>query len=257
MKLHILKGGNEFSLEIREDAITEGPLKFITELYDKIFAEPMPIQMDTHLIGGELDLLTEHQKTKPTGPIHVRKRERENFSFRERLPNNVIDINKLSVKEAVTENTLVRCPKCGQSHAIVLKDGSHLYLMRRCYSIAEFSIVKEINDTPEDVISICCMDKTPKGKLDYFFKLQEYPLMENKDFAVNNETEVFCPVCGESSPFIEWKEAHEDSMMYFEYEYICGACGGECLMDAQNEKDGKEIVVCKECGRKWLKGQLE
>lgn len=251
MKIHITKNGNEFILEVGDNVTNPEMLEFISKMFDKTIAESIPMEAKTSTRNSET--LAEHYGCEPVPELP----RRDTFSFRERLPNNVVDISKLDVKQAVTENALVRCPKCGQSHVIVLKDGSKLYVMRRSYAVSEFGIVQEIDDTPEDIIKICCHDKSPEGKLDYFFSLQGISLKDDKDFAVTNDTEVFCPVCGESSPFIDWKEAFEHKERYFEYQYVCSVCGGECLMDAKEEKDGNETVVCTKCGKKWLKGQTE
>lgn len=247
MKLFIKKGDKEFSLEAA-DSMANGNLgELISTIHKEVFAEPAPLVLGG--TKGDSETFAEHYGCLPTPPP-----PRDNFSIRERLPNNTVDVSMLDIKKAVVESALVRCPKCGQSHALVLKDNDKYYLMRRSYASDEFGIVIEAQ--PQDILSLCCMDKTPKARLEFFHKLQGLSFLDDKDFAVSNETEVFCPVCQESSSFIQWKQAWQDKRSFFEFDHICGACGGECVMDARSEKDGKNLVVCTQCGRKWLKEQV-
>lgn len=251
MKIHILKNGNEFNVEVGDNVTNTEMLSFISSLFDKTITESAPVEAEAST--GDSETFAEHYGCQPA----PRPSERDTFSFRERLPNNVVDIGALDIKQAVSENALVRCPKCGQNHAIVLRDKNKLYLMRRSYAVGEFGIVMEVDNVPEDIGKICCGGDSPEEKLTYFHSVQSLNLQDDKDFSVTNETEIFCPVCKESSPFMQWKDAHEHKEHYFEFEHVCGVCGGECIMDAKEEKDGKGLVVCTKCGRKWMKEQVE
>ncbi len=182
---------------------------------------------------------------------------RDMFTIRERLPNsNVVDLSTLDIKKAVTESALVRCPHCGQSHALIIKDNGFLYLLRHRYSDDTFIVVKEVPvDSLDELNNLCYHGTDAIDKDAYFLELQGYPALDAEDFAVNNNTELFCPVCKRSATFLDWKRAYERKHDFFEYDYICPACGGECMMDAQSERDGVDMVVCTACGRKWAKDQ--
>ena len=190
--------------------------------------------------------------------VQAAKKAYSDTSFiRPRIPNNVIDIKDLSIEKAVTENTLVRCPSCGQAHCLAVPSDNHVYVMRRDYHKNEFGIIAEFDSlTSEDFVNMCCNPTT--NRKDYFFDLQSLSLKEDKDFkskslsfkedkdfAITNETEVFCPVCCTSNSFLDWKHAYQDPLFYFETEHLCDACGGEKI---EQIVKGDKIYQCDSCG---------
>lgn len=175
----------------------------------------------------------------------------DRYGIRQRLPNNVVDVNELTIKAATTDNALIRCPKCGQAHAVIVSDNVNFYLMRKHYLSNEFGIIMDSPGIDEgSLLHLSCDGDTPEDKLSYFYKLQGMPITEDRDFAVINETELFCPVCHQSSQFIDWKEAWHEPLKFFENENICEACGGECVSQIDTSKEG--ILVCDSCHKKWL-----
>lgn len=168
----------------------------------------------------------------------------ERPAFRDRLPNNVVDVKDLTVKQAVTENALVRCPECGQAHAIIVKSGVTMYLMRKDYSKNEFIVIAELAaDDQQALLGVCCTETT--NRLDYFNDLQTFKEKNSGDFTVNNETEIFCPVCQKSNAFIDWKQAFDSPLTYFETEHLCDACGGEVVEKLVKDKTYSH---CEKCG---------
>ena len=164
--------------------------------------------------------------------------------IRKRLPNNVVDIKDLTIKQAIKENALVRCPHCGQAHCLAVASGSKVYFMERQYSKNEFGIISEFDSLgSKDFVNMCCKEDTDKHL--YFNDLQELKTLTDKDFAVNNETEIFCPVCHESNTFETWKDAFENPLNYFETEHLCDACGGEKLEKLIKKK---KVYACDSCG---------
>ena len=167
--------------------------------------------------------------------------------IRPRIPNNVVDVKDLTIEKAITENALVRCPHCGQAHVLAVNSGNHIYVMRRFYAHAstdEFRIVAEFDSlNSKDFINMCCKPETDRKA--YFEDVQNIKMIDDKDFAANNDTEIFCPVCCKSSTFESWKDAYEHPLAYFETEHLCDACGGEKL-----EKLIKKTKVyqCDKCG---------
>ena len=153
----------------------------------------------------------------------------ERPAFRDRLPNNIVDVKDLTIEQAVTENALVRCPHCGQAHVLAVNSGNRIYMMRKFYAAAsqdEFRIIAEFDSlTNDDFINMCCKPDTDRKA--YFEDIQSIKMIDDKDFAVNNETEVFCPVCCISDNFECWKDAYQNPLKYFECDKICDACGGE------------------------------
>lgn len=166
--------------------------------------------------------------------------------IRPRIPNNVVDINDLSIEKAVTENALVRCPKCGQAHCLAVPSGNHIYLMRRDFKDNEFGIIAEFDSlNSEDFVNVCCKPETDRQA--YYQDLQNMKFDNNVDFIVNNDTEIFCPVCCNSNAFSLWKDAFENPLAYFETECLCDACGGEKI-DKFIRKS--HIYQCDKCGLK-------
>lgn len=163
--------------------------------------------------------------------------------MRDRLPNNAVDISELDVKQATTENALVRCPHCGQSHAIILKDGKRLYCMRRNYDQNQYEIIAE-SDNPSDLDEMVC-----KGNaLEYFQTLQDASVINSDDFAVTNDTEIFCPMCKQSASFESWKTAWEYPLRFFEYEHPCDCCGGETV-EVMKKSSNETVLICESCGK--------
>lgn len=177
----------------------------------------------------------------------VEKKESSSPLIRPRIPNNVVDISELDIKQAVTEEALVRCPGCGQSHVLAVNSGNRIYVMRKFYAISasdEFRIVAEFDSlTSQDFIGMCCKPETNRKA--YFEDIQKLKMLDDKDFAVDNNTEIFCPVCCKSYPFNEWKDAYENPLKYFETEHLCDACGGEKFEKVI--KGGKKYE-CDSCG---------
>ena len=82
-------------------------------------------------------------------------------TIRKRLPNNVVDIKDLTVKQAIRESALVRCPKCGQAHCLAVSGGSRVYMMERQFSSNEFGIIAEFDSIDsQDFINMCCKENT-------------------------------------------------------------------------------------------------
>ena len=173
-----------------------------------------------------------------------KKTEPERPAFRDRLPNNVIDVKDLTIKQAIKEKALVRCPSCGQAHCLAVGSGSKVYMMERQYSSNEFGIIAEFDSlSDQDFVNMCCKEDTDKQL--YFKDLQALKPLADKDFVVNNDTEIFCPVCHKSNNFEEWKNAFENPLDYFETEHLCDACGGEKLEKLIKKK---KVYACDSCG---------
>lgn len=173
--------------------------------------------------------------------------EKETLLIRPRIPNNVVDVKDLTIEQAVTEKALVRCPKCGQSHILAVNSGDYVYMMRKFYSLTasdDFRIIAEfdsLNNT--DLINMCCKPETNRKA--YFEDIQKIKMIDDKDFVVNNNTEIFCPVCCKSDTFMNWKEAFKNPLQYFETEQLCDACGGEKLEKLIRKH---KVYQCDKCG---------
>lgn len=181
---------------------------------------------------------TEDSKEPTVAPVS------EFPTIRKRLPNNVVDIKDLTVQQAIRESALVRCPKCGQAHCLAVSSCSKVYMMERQFSSNEFGIIAEFDSLgSQDFVNMCCKEDTDKQL--YFKDLQALKPLDDKDFAVNNDTEIFCPVCHESNTFETWKDAFENPLNYFETEHLCDACGGEKLEKLIKKK---KVYACDSCG---------
>ena len=180
---------------------------------------------------------------KPIQQVQEVKAPVERPPFRDRLPNNIVDVNELDVKQATQGAALVRCPHCGQSHCIVLRDGANMYMMQK--RDGEFKII--IGPVhPTDFLNRYVMPEE-SNPLDYYNDLLGINIQEDKDFAVDNDTDIFCPVCHQSAKFIEWKRAYDEPLSYFEYEHPCEVCGGETTV-LKAAEDEEVIYGCEVCG---------
>lgn len=169
---------------------------------------------------------------------------KDEFKIRERIPNNVVDIKELDIKQAVTEKALVRCPKCGQAHCLAVNSGSKIYVMERDFNKNDFNTIAEFDSfTNKGFIGMCCKPETDKKA--YFNDLQNVSVVSYDDFTVNNDTEIFCPVCCESDTFLNWKNAYENPLEYFETEHLCSVCGGEMITKMVKKQ---KINKCEKCG---------
>jgi len=227
--------GNGVSLETPDDR----GLSYI----DEISAKMRDLITHVRIDAIKSDIVCNEQKAVPATPV-VSDRE---TLIRPRIPNNLVDVKDLTVKQAVTEQALVRCPNCGQSHVLAVNAGNRIYMMRKFYSLTgndEFRIIAEFDSlTSQDLVNMCCKPETDRKA--YFEDIQKVKMIDDKDFAVNNETEVFCPVCCQSDTFFKWKSAYENPLNYFETECICDACGGEKLEKiVKNHK----VYQCDKCG---------
>lgn len=247
MKIHIEHNEINLVFEVPQLIPKEDTEKIVSIFYDtleKIVATPPP--MSSKIIKAE----EENNRTPAKAPVYE-----ERPPFRDRLPNNVVDVEKLDIKKAVTENALVRCPKCGQSHVLVVDTGNAAYMMRKFYSATgnndEFRIVAEFDSVESSELNkMSCMPETDR-KL-YFEDIQTLPMIDDKDFVVDNKTQIYCPVCGWEYDFFDWKNAYENPLSYFEHDKICDACGGEKLEKlTQADSDGathKTVYQCDSCG---------
>lgn len=166
------------------------------------------------------------------------------FNFRDRLPNNTVDIQSLTIEKAVTENSLVRCPSCGQAHCLAASSGSVIYFMAKNYKTNEFDIVAEYDSVHSDLFIDICM-KEDENPIDYFENIRKLPFKKYETLAVENNTEIFCPVCGKSASFIYWKDAFENPLKFFETDNLCDSCGGERVATYIDEA---EVLKCEKCG---------
>lgn len=179
------------------------------------------------------------------------------FNVRQRIPNNTVDISSLTIRQAITENALVRCPHCGQAHALIVSDNNMLYLMRKDYNKDEFVVVLEKDiglDLNKTLFYLSCKENSDvQERISYYTALQEMSPLDSSSFNVNQDTEIFCPVCHCSNSFLNWKKAWDSPLSFFECENICEICGGECVKSIKHCENGttKEIIKCEDCDNTW------
>lgn len=208
------------------------------KLYGLVAAQECPLP----------DIIIPEEATAKLMPFPQSQKKEESFGIRERIPNNVVDVEQLDVKQAVTENALVRCPYCGQAHALIVQDSNKLYLMRKNYDKNEFQIVSEAELSELNQL-LCYENKY----VECFKDLQNAPEVTWNDFAVTNDSEIFCPVCHQGSSFMKWKDAWENPLHYFETDSICEICGGEVSIAVI--KEGHVNGVCNKCKSEVIDGR--
>ena len=232
-------------------SVKYGEYSIIAEIPNEDFNTKTEIILDAlkqclnSIIIGEkeyIEPLPKEQTKKAMEPT------RDEFKIRERIPNNVVDVRTLNVKQAITEKALVRCPHCGQSHVLAMVSGSNVYMMRKFYSATgnddEFRTIAEFDSTKNKAFfNMCC--KTETDKKAYFEDIQKIGMLDDKDFTVTNDTEIFCPVCCQSDVFLNWKDAYEYPLNYFETEHLCDVCGGETVTKMVKKQ---KVCKCEICG---------
>lgn len=167
--------------------------------------------------------------------------------FRKRLPNQV-DVSELDVKDAVTENALVRCPACGQSSIIAVQHDGELYeFMAKRNN--EFKHIVTCNSTDE--MHDMAYRRVDRTKIpDYYNDINNIRSFEDNDVVINNDTQICCPICGSVENFNEWKNAWQNPLLYFEYEHPCEWCGGETTV-LKADESGEVVYKCEICGHEF------
>lgn len=239
IKLSIADGEYSIYIEIPTDKFNSMNSNVIIEQLTKFLRLLKGEEKETITETCPLIQIPEKEEVKQS--ITTNKDE---FRIRERIPNNVINIKELDIKQAVTEKALVRCPKCGQAHCLAVNSGSKIYVMERDFSKNDFNTIAEFDSlTSKGFIGMCCKPETDKRA--YFNDLQNVSVISYDDFTVNNDTEIFCPVCCESDTFLNWKNAYENPLEYFETEHLCSVCGGEMITKMIKKQ---KINKCEKCG---------
>lgn len=229
MKIQIENNGVKVILESSEEVHN------IEDISNKM------IDLYNSISSGTTQTLSVNKIEEPFKEIKSEAKDRS--IIRPRIPNSIVDIKDLTIEKAVTENALVRCPSCGQAHCLAVHSDK-IYMMRKDYDKNEFGIICEFDSLQsQDFIKACCKEETNRNF--YYQDLQKIKFITTSDFAVNNDTEIFCPVCCSSNSFSEWKHAYQEPLSFFETEQLCDACGGEKL-----EKFIKKskFYVCDKCG---------
>ena len=170
-------------------------------------------------------------------------------AIRERIPNE-IDVSELNITKADTEQSMIRCPKCGQSSkAIVeLNDGDSYYL-RRQYSKSkkeEFSAITKLSGLQE-IFNMCKPDDA--NIIDYHNDIMKIKIPSNLkdvDLCVDSNTIIRCPICKDQKNFSDWSKAFKYPLKYgFESDILCDVCGGEAVEIIT--KDGNKEIKCEHC----------
>jgi len=236
MKISIKDRGMLVAIEVDSHPTKKQALKLFESMYD----------MYKDFVGDEDKVVACDDECKAASEPAVKPVQvaRDDFNIRQRLPNNVVDIKELDIKQAVTQKALVRCPKCGQAHCLAVNSGQKVYLMERNFSTDDFNVIAEFDSlNSQDFADVCCTENT--DRLAYFNDLQSAEVISRDDFAADNDTELFCPVCCSSNAFFYWKDAFETPLKYFETEHLCDVCGGEKI---ERFIKKKHVHQCDKCG---------
>ena len=240
MKIIIKNNGVKATVEM-SNYVSDSATTKIAELVSQLVTNIHKIRRE-NAVSTAKECVIEQSKFEEEKTTSVVPTERP--AIRSRIPNNIVNIEDLSLTQAVTENALVRCPHCGQAHAIIVNDNTGIYLMRKDYQKNEFVVIAEYGIDDDSFTDACCKDDTDKQI--YFKDLQKQPeLSDITQFNVTNETELFCPVCRNSNNFKQWKDAYENPLNFFETDQLCDACGGEKLPKVIKNKT---VYCCDKCG---------
>lgn len=189
------------------------------------------------------------KKEESTKVVQLPNRQQDRPVIRDRLPNEVRP-GDYDLIQAETEKVLIRCPECGQAHAAIIQANGSVYVLEKLKG--EFKPIMESQigdgiDGAEFMKSVSKQDD--ETELDYYLSMQKSVPMDDNDFAVTPETEVFCPVCHKSNALKIWDAAWRDpAILGIEYNHVCDVCGGE--MDSVPTAEGRIMMVCEHCGHK-------
>lgn len=237
MKIRIENNGIKATVEM-PNYVSDSATTKVAELVSQLVTNIHKMR----IVSTAKECAIEQSKSEEEKTTSVVPAERP--AIRSRIPNNIVNIEDLSLTQAVTENALVRCPHCGQAHAIIVNDNTGIYLMRKDYQKNEFVVIAEYGIDDNTFTDACCKDDTDKQI--YFKDLQKQPeLPDITQFNVTNDTELFCPVCRNSNDFKQWKDAYENPLNFFETDQLCDACGGEKLPKVIKNKT---VYCCDKCG---------
>lgn len=238
IKLSIADEEYTVYIEIPKDKINSNDTNIIIEQLKNLLS--LLMKKENKIESCQMTQTLKKEEVQQT----ITTNNKDEFKIRERIPNNVIDIKELDIKQAVTEKALVRCPKCGQAHCLAVNSGNKIYVMERDFNKNDFNTIAEFDSfTNKGFIGMCCKPETDKKA--YFNDLQNVSVVSYDDFTVNNDTEIFCPVCCESDTFLNWKNAYENPLEYFETEHLCSVCGGEMITKMVKKQ---KINKCEKCG---------
>lgn len=235
MKISIENNGMLVSIDVDAHPNKRQALKLFGSMYDMYLDFTHAEEKDANKAEAPIP--------EPPTPL-VAKPDSGDFNIRQRLPNNIVDVKDLDIQQAVTKKALIRCPKCGQAHCVAVSANSKVYLMERDFNADDFNIIAEFDSlTSTGFVDVCCRPET--DRLAYFKDLQDAEIITYDDFVVNNDAEMFCPVCCQSDTFLNWKQAFETPLNYFETEELCDVCGGETVVKMHKKN---KVVQCESCG---------
>ena len=184
-----------------------------------------------------------------------------------RLPNtSIVDVSTIDLKKAIAQETLIRCPFCGQSHCTIIGTHQNVRVLLKKKHNGKNSYYPAAtpaatgNKTINDVFSeftIAGLIRNKRIKEEHLHKqrLEFYNLMSNvnvtdEDFNADADTRLLCPVCGKESTLSVWVDAYVNPLKYFETGSLCEACGGELVDCIENDSVHGEVTVakCEVCG---------
>ncbi len=197
--------------------------------------------------------------SKPNSVANPTSKEDRNI-IRKRIPNNIVDLNEIEIQKAKEVKSLIRCPKCGQGHCVLIEDKDKtIYMLEKDMNANDFKIILSIRK--EDIDNFrnseyLYVNTGEETRLEYYNKLQKIlasnPKEINNDFIVDKDTVLECPVCGYTDSFKEWNNAYKDPIAYISYDKVCDVCGGAIIKSFIKNKDGMtEQLSCDTCGKDY------
>ena len=139
MKIRIENNGIKATVEM-PNYVSDNATKKVASMVSQLVSDIHNMRIANAVSLADKIVEEEQEETQQIPEV---KQPIERPAIRSRIPNNVINIEDLSLKQAVTENALVRCPNCGQAHALIVRDNTGLYLMRKDYEKNEFVVISE------------------------------------------------------------------------------------------------------------------
>ena len=189
------------------------------------------------------------QETGKVVQLPQKKTSEDRPVIRDRLPNEIRP-GDYQLEQAQTERILIRCPECGQAHCAAVQADGSIYILEKLNGEFKPVMESQIGDGVEGVEFLNSISRNDdESALDYYLSMQQCKPMNNDDFAVTPETEIFCPVCHKSNALKMWDAAWRDpATVGIEYNHVCDVCGGE--MDSVPTAEGRIMMVCDKCGYK-------
>jgi hypothetical protein len=140
---------------------------------------------------------------------------------------------------------MFRCPHCAQVYKLPLSPN---YSLLSDTHMQKFYVVKEPFSADNIIKAFQAMEHDAESIEDALLYVKS-----KEGVVYGDDYPVKCPACHEAHSRMNWVEAFEYPMEYFDAEALCG-CGGEMWLD-RVPRTNRYAMVCERC--QWTPPKAE